>query len=79
MSDSGNSTDIHIYSVINKTGGAFMPELCEGAPSSPDNVAREVAIMVRQGILRQKEDEVEHDWLYELGPTYNAIFKGIDA
>jgi len=57
-----------IKECVEKIGDPLMREIIKHCARWPeDHVRQEVLEMVQQGVLRMKEDDIEHDWTYRKG------------
>ena len=54
-----------ILRIIDENHGAFWGEFISGMPDvPPENIQRELRGLLKEGVIRQREDNMEHDWEY---------------
>lgn len=55
-----------ILSVVNKIGDPLLKHILSRVDADEESVKEEIRLMVKEGILRMKEDPIDHDWIYRI-------------
>ena len=53
-----------IMAVIARFGDPSLDDICKAVEAEEEMLHQEVMAMVREGLVRQKDDDIGHDWVY---------------
>ena len=55
-------TQSKILEIVDAKGGAYWGDFIDGIPTAPENIQGALRMLIADKVLRQREDEQEHDW-----------------